>query len=225
MVRFPVRPIVLTLAFLSITACLGGSAGHCNDAQITTNPDITSIDPCKAGPGEDITINGNNFFGTQGAGYVRIGGVQATVKSWSNRTIVATVPAGTAGGVVTVTNEDRVVSNADDSIVIGARTAVPESEPNDSINGGDATDTGMDQTGSGTLANVGDKDHFLMNCILPRPYTVTVSPRVVGVVYVDGVAVNLDANGVGVFSGLLRSGRRVLVGLTGGTGNYTISVR
>lgn len=225
MVRFPVRSVVLTLAFLSITACLGGSAGNCSDARITTDPQVTQLDPCKAAPGEDITINGQSFFSNQGSGYVRVGGVQAAVKSWSNSQIVATVPAGTSGGVVTVTNDDRVVSNADQSIVIGARTAVLESEPNDSINGGDATDTGMDQTGNGTLANVGDKDHFWMNCIVARSYTVTVSPRVVGVVYVDGVGVNLDANGRGTFSGLGRIGGRVLVGITGGTGNYTITVR
>ena len=78
---------------------------------------------------------------------------------------------------------------------------------------------------NGTLANVGDKDHFWMNCIVARSYTVTVSPRVVGVVYVDGVGVNLDANGRGTFSGLGRIGGRVLVGITGGTGNYTITVR
>jgi hypothetical protein len=220
------RNVVLFVAYLSTVACFGGSGTTCTgDEPIVRDPNITVIDPCKANVGEDITITGSNFFSTQNSGYVRIGGVIATVKSWSGTKIVATVPAGTTDGVVTVTNSDSGSSNTDKTLIIGPRTAVPENEPNDSINGSNATDTGYEQTGSGALSDVGDKDHFMINCLFAHAYTLTLTPRVVGVVYVDGVAVPLDNTGKAIISGLGRPNGRILVGLTGGTGSYTISVR
>ena len=85
-------------------------------------PTITSVDPSSGPPGTQVTITGDNFGDTRGAGkgkngkgasYVSFNGVAATeYESWSNTEIVCTVPEGaTTGPVVVVT--DAGTSNAD----------------------------------------------------------------------------------------------------------------
>lgn len=76
-------------------------------------PWINTVSPRAGGVGSRVTIQGWNFGPTQGsADAVRIGGVNATIVSWtfdagtaSSVTIVAEVPAGAgAGGVVVINN-------------------------------------------------------------------------------------------------------------------------
>jgi hypothetical protein len=57
---------------------------------------ITGVTPSPAPLGSSVTIAGTGFGATQGNGAVEIGGVQATVTSWSNTSIVAIVPSGAA---------------------------------------------------------------------------------------------------------------------------------
>lgn len=72
----------------------------------TAVPTITSVTPSGAAAGGQVTISGTGFTGTVPTTGVKIGGVNAT--SWvvvSDQTIVAVVPAGTAGSApVIVTN-------------------------------------------------------------------------------------------------------------------------
>jgi trimeric autotransporter adhesin len=80
----------------------GGVWSNALDFEVIT-PSISSHYPCCAPVGEDITIWGSGFGASQGSGKVWIGTKYATnIVSWSDDTIVATVPAGTASGTVQV---------------------------------------------------------------------------------------------------------------------------
>lgn len=70
----------------------------------TIVPSVASVVPTYAAPGETVTLDGANFGTTQRTSTVTIGGVPATVSSWSMRSISVTVPAvsGTVDVVVTV---------------------------------------------------------------------------------------------------------------------------
>lgn len=67
-----------------------------------SGPFISSVTPAAAYPGTQITISGAGFGSTQGAGTVVLGTANATVVSWSNTSIVATVVAGSQSGVAQV---------------------------------------------------------------------------------------------------------------------------
>jgi YVTN family beta-propeller protein len=108
-----------------VTVYNAGAATPESNAQPFTinkpqNPVINSIDPPGGPPGTQVTITGDNFGDTRGAGnsgkgasYVSFNGVAATeYASWSNTEIVCTVPQGAGTGpVVVVVN--GVESNTD----------------------------------------------------------------------------------------------------------------
>ncbi len=74
-------------------------------------PTITGVDPPKAGPGDTVTISGSNFGDSQGSGQVWLGtAAAATVKSWNNTQIVATVAANAQSGNAQVL-QNGVMSN------------------------------------------------------------------------------------------------------------------
>jgi glycosidase len=77
-----------------------------------TTPQIGSIGPTAAQPGVKVTIGGRSFGATQGTGNVKFGTTSATINSWSDTKIVATVPSVTnASYSVTVTKNGGAVSN------------------------------------------------------------------------------------------------------------------
>ena len=57
----------------------------------STSVSISNItDPITTG--QNFTINGNNFKGSQGSSTVTLGGVSCSIVSWGNTQIVATCP-------------------------------------------------------------------------------------------------------------------------------------
>lgn len=75
-------------------------------------PQIGSIGPTAAQPTVKVTIGGRSFGATQGTGSVKFGTTTATITSWSDTKIVATVPSVTNGAYsVTVTKNGGSVSN------------------------------------------------------------------------------------------------------------------
>ena len=75
-------------------------------------PEVGSIGPTSAQAGVRVTIGGRNFGATQGAGSVKFGTTAATINSWSDTQIVATVPSIANGNYsVTVTASGGAVSN------------------------------------------------------------------------------------------------------------------
>jgi len=98
--------------FPTTTTALQTTYGGGGDAFITllsalSAPRIASVSPATGGAGSSITIAGSGF-GTV-AGSVKIGGVQASVQSWSPNEIVVQVPtllqAGPAQVAVTTSTE------------------------------------------------------------------------------------------------------------------------
>jgi hypothetical protein len=82
--------------------------------QLTVNPDtpnVTAILPDPAAAGSTVTITGLNFGPAMGSNTVTFNGVTATVTSWTDNSIVTTVPARAATGSVVVT-VDGVSSNS-----------------------------------------------------------------------------------------------------------------
>ena len=70
---------------------------------LRNKPIIDSVYPPSGPLGTKVTIKGENFGSTQGSSKVTVGGVEATVVSWSDTKIVIIIPEGTNGGAVVVT--------------------------------------------------------------------------------------------------------------------------
>lgn len=85
-------------------------------------PQIGSAGPTVGQPGVKVTIGGKNFGATQGTGSVKFGTTTATITSWSDTNIVATVPSVTNGNYnVTVTKNGGTVSNGIQFTVLTAK--------------------------------------------------------------------------------------------------------
>jgi RHS repeat-associated protein len=83
---------------------------------VSSSPVISSLSPASGSGGQSVTINGANFGATQGSSTVTFNGVLATVTSWSDSSIVATVPLTASTGPVVVT-VNGATSNAPSFIV------------------------------------------------------------------------------------------------------------
>jgi len=77
-------------------------------------PQITQVSPASGSAGTLVTITGSSFGASQGTGSVSIGGAAATVGTWSDIQITATVGFGapTGSGNVVVTTGGSAQSNA-----------------------------------------------------------------------------------------------------------------
>lgn len=85
---------------------------------IVTPPSISSISPASGSPGTQITVSGSAFGSTQGTGAVWLGTALATVSSWSDTQIVATVASNSATGSVRV-RQNGVWSNSESLEIAG----------------------------------------------------------------------------------------------------------
>jgi YD repeat-containing protein len=66
-------------------------------------PTISNLSPTSGVIGTPVTVTGTNFGATQGTSTIAFNGITATATSWSNTSIVATVPVGATTGAVAVT--------------------------------------------------------------------------------------------------------------------------
>ncbi len=67
-------------------------------------PVVAGVQPGEGTPGTRVTITGSNFGPGGDSSTVTIGGVPATVVSWSDTTVVIVVPEGATSGSVVVTS-------------------------------------------------------------------------------------------------------------------------
>lgn len=79
------------------------SSGISGTILVTQTPVISAVNPAYGAVGDTITIIGTGFGNVQHINTVTFGNKNATVSSWSNTQIVATVPAGMTTGTVFVT--------------------------------------------------------------------------------------------------------------------------
>ena len=70
---------------------------------LSQTPSITSLSATSGTTGSSLTVNGTNFGGSQGTSAVKFNGVAASVSSWNNTQIGASVPSSATTGPVTVT--------------------------------------------------------------------------------------------------------------------------
>ena len=87
----------------------------------TPPPVITGLSPSSGVVGRSVSVTGANFGATQGSSTITFNGVAATVTSWTDTTIVATVPATATTGPVVVT----VGGNISNSMVFTVTTGTP----------------------------------------------------------------------------------------------------
>ncbi len=78
-----------------------------DDVGVYTNtsatPIVGSLTPNNATPGDSVTITGSGFGTQKNTSTVTFNGIAATTQSWSNTSIVATVPSGATSGPLLVT--------------------------------------------------------------------------------------------------------------------------
>ena len=79
---------------------------------------ITDVSPAAGPVGASVVISGSSFGAEQGSGQVWIGGVAATVTSWTDGAVTATVSAGATSGVAQIL-QNGVLSNTVDFAVTG----------------------------------------------------------------------------------------------------------
>ena len=120
-----------------------------------TEPSITNIDPV-SGPdtgGTEITITGTGFLAAQGSGGVTVGGVAASITSWSDTEIVCDTPAGSLGAKDVIVTNDDALSDTD----AGGFTylATPSIDDIDPVSGTSAGGTEITISGTGFQANQG----------------------------------------------------------------------
>lgn len=80
-----------------------------NAVSYTVTPAITSISPASGFPGTQVTITGTSFGATQGQ--VTIGQQQMIIDTWSDTSVVATVPADALTGNLLLTTNGSLASN------------------------------------------------------------------------------------------------------------------
>lgn len=206
----------LTVAMLVVLACSGN---------YTSQNGFFLADRCRVDVGDELLIRTQSVY-PDGAS-VSIDGHPATIVGQDSSSLRVTVPAGVAAGAgKRVTVHNGAVEVATGSVTIGATTPATETEPNDNVDGIDATFVrDMNWEATGNLSSFADKDHFEFDCVSSSfQYEIFVNPPGAGQVFVNGQAVALDGTGKGVFRNASANGK-CLVGITGGTGNYTITLR
>jgi predicted secreted protein len=81
---------------------LVGGIGSNSLSFTVTPPSITSVSPATGTSGTQVSISGSGFGATQGTGRVMLGTAYASVVSWSDTDVVATVPIGSSSGVAQI---------------------------------------------------------------------------------------------------------------------------
>lgn len=70
---------------------------------VTTTPMISSASPSVGIAGQSVTISGINFGSLQRDSFISFNGIPATLVSWTDTSLVTTVPLGATTGALTVT--------------------------------------------------------------------------------------------------------------------------
>jgi IPT/TIG domain-containing protein len=128
--------VVATVASGAITGSAQVQQGGVWTSPITftvVTPHVESIDPASGPVGTEVSITGTGFGSTQGSGLVWIGTKYATVVSWSDTLVVATVAAASETGGAQV-YQNGVWSNAPTFEVVEC----PVAEDPDDLEPGDA---------------------------------------------------------------------------------------
>jgi RHS repeat-associated protein len=107
----------------AVTVTVGGVLSNADVNFTVPAPQVISVSPTSGVAGTQVTINGSGFQQTRPSNSsVQFNNIGATVNSWSDTQIVATVPSGAGAGPVsvnvsTVTSNQNVVFTTPDPII------------------------------------------------------------------------------------------------------------
>jgi RHS repeat-associated protein len=104
------------------------------------NPVISSVSPLSGAPGGTVVISGSGFGTSQGGGQVNFNNVAASVISWSDTSISATVPSNAVSGPVTVANLGLTSNGV--QFTLEGQPAITALSPSSGQNGTQVTITG-----------------------------------------------------------------------------------
>jgi hypothetical protein len=97
-----VAPVPAGTVSGNVVVTVGGVASN-NFVPFTVFPNITSLNPSSGPVGTSFTINGSNFGATRGFSSITFNTIPVSPTSWSDTSIVASVPTGATTGNVVVT--------------------------------------------------------------------------------------------------------------------------
>jgi len=122
-------PNVSSAGPATVVVTVGGVAS--NGVNMTITPGVSSLNPSSGRVGTLVTITGTEFGATQGASTVTIGGITATPTSWSDTSIIVSVPSGVAAGLtglsVTVGGIPSVSNGVNFTVTPGISSLSPAS--------------------------------------------------------------------------------------------------
>jgi RHS repeat-associated protein len=130
--------IVAVVSVTTITGPVKVTVSNVN-SNVTVNftvpaPSVSSASPLGGGVGTQVTVTGTGFQATQRDSVVNFNGVAASVVSWSNTQIVATVPASATTGPVTVA-VNAIQSNTSVVFAVPNPVITSLSPPSGAVNG------------------------------------------------------------------------------------------
>jgi RHS repeat-associated protein len=134
----------------ALTVVVNSVVSNSDITYTVINPVINTLSPPEGPLGGSITLNGSGFGASQSGNTVQFNGATASISSWSNTSISATVPSNATTGPVTVT-VGGVISDGVTFTVTGT-LAVTGASPGVGPVGTSVTITG---TGFGTTQNGG----------------------------------------------------------------------
>ena len=86
----------------NVVVTVGGAASNAVSFTVSPVPAVASLSVTSGAAGAQVTISGSGFGAVQGTGAVWLGSTLATVVSWSDTQIVATVASNAASGTAQV---------------------------------------------------------------------------------------------------------------------------
>lgn len=215
------KAVSALVACLTIVGCGGNGCGGSDTLSIMDSNAIVTIEPCIVSPGSTLWVYGS--FPNPGATTFSFPGATASVTptAISNSRAVLTVPAGVVSGGLAANSSGN--NPGFYNYTVGTLVTVNEVEPNDAVDGSNATTAGNNRTVTGTLSSPADADHFTFGCVASKKFRVTLTgTAALTEIFIEGLPLTL-AGGVGTFT-VGNTATTILIGLTGATGNYTLTL-
>jgi hypothetical protein len=113
-------------------AVVGGLDTYTSSPFTVTQPPpaISALSPAAGAVGASVTISGSGFGATQGSSTVTLNGTSATPSSWSDTSIVVTVPSGATTGNIVVTVNGLSSNGANFTVLaVSIASLTPASAP------------------------------------------------------------------------------------------------
>jgi RHS repeat-associated protein len=126
------------------------------DSAAAPAPIIASVSATTGSVGSRVTINGLNFGSSQGSSLVTLNDVPVTINSWSNSTIVITIPAGATSGPLVV-SVGPSLNNSNDVIFTVTSNPLPGGWLDEDVGIPGMSGTGTYANGTFTVQGAGSQ--------------------------------------------------------------------